>query len=212
MNTDSLYLALVEKELYDCIRNEKRQGGICYVVETVIFRSLQTLAAIFPRKCCAKHKNVTKDSLVCSRKSLDALKSCLCIKTNCCYDRGECQFLALSQPMALSYFPCYFFTWSLDSYEPKVIISLRTLLRNVSTTLCNPLSILVVKETRITTRVVAKTRLLANSSYGYQIMDRSRNSNTKHMNDEKIHAAINNKMFEMGTYQRSTLLGRACQI
>ena len=60
MNTDSLYLALVEEELYDCIRNEKRQGGICYVVEPVIFRSLQTLAEIFPRKCCAKHKKHDK--------------------------------------------------------------------------------------------------------------------------------------------------------
>ena len=79
MNTDSLYLALVEKELYDCIRNEKRQGEICYVLETVIFHSLQTLAAIFPRKCCAKHKNLTKASLVCSRKSFDALKSCVCV-------------------------------------------------------------------------------------------------------------------------------------
>ena len=38
--------------------------------------------------------------------------------------------------------------------------------------------------------------LLANSSYGYQIMDRSRHSITKYTNDEKTHTAINNKIFK----------------
>ena len=45
--------------------------------------------------------------------------------------------------------------------------------------------------------VVAETmKLLANSSYGYQIMDRSRHSVTKYLNDEKTHSAINNKLFK----------------
>ena len=44
--------------------------------------------------------------------------------------------------------------------------------------------------------VVAKTKkLLANSSYGYQIMDRSRHTVTKYLWDEKTHSAINSKMF-----------------
>ena len=43
---------------------------------------------------------------------------------------------------------------------------------------------------------VAETmKLLANSSFGYQITDRSRHSVFKHTNNEKKHAAINNKMF-----------------
>ena len=42
--------------------------------------------------------------------------------------------------------------------------------------------------------VLAETmKLLANSSYGYQIMDRSRHTVTKFLNDEKTHSAINNK-------------------
>ena len=46
--------------------------------------------------------------------------------------------------------------------------------------------------------VVAETmKLLANSSYGYQIMDRSRNTVTKHLNDEKTHSAINSKFFKL---------------
>ena len=39
-------------------------------------------------------------------------------------------------------------------------------------------------------------KLLANSSYGYQIVDRSRHTVTKYLCDDKVHAAINNKMFK----------------
>ena len=45
--------------------------------------------------------------------------------------------------------------------------------------------------------VFAETmKLLANSSYGYQIMDRSRHTVTKYLSDEKKHAAINSKLFK----------------
>ena len=45
--------------------------------------------------------------------------------------------------------------------------------------------------------VVAETmKLLANSSYSYQIMDRSRHTVTKYLADEKTHAAINSKLFK----------------
>ena len=44
--------------------------------------------------------------------------------------------------------------------------------------------------------VVAEiTELFANSSYGYQIMDRSRSPVTTYMNDKKTHAVINSKIF-----------------
>ena len=45
--------------------------------------------------------------------------------------------------------------------------------------------------------VVAETmKLLANSPYGYQIMDRSRHTVTKYLNDKKTHSAVNSKMFK----------------
>ena len=45
--------------------------------------------------------------------------------------------------------------------------------------------------------VVAETmKLLANSSYEYQIMDRSRHTVTKYLSDEKTHAAIKSKLFK----------------
>ena len=42
--------------------------------------------------------------------------------------------------------------------------------------------------------VVETMKLLANSSYGYQIMHRSRHTVTKYLTDEKTHSAINSKM------------------
>ena len=43
--------------------------------------------------------------------------------------------------------------------------------------------------------VVAETmKLLGNSSYGYQIIDRRRHTLTKYLADEKTHAAINSKL------------------
>ena len=44
--------------------------------------------------------------------------------------------------------------------------------------------------------VVETMKLLANSSYGHQIMDRSRHTVTKYLTDEKTHSAINSKMFK----------------
>ena len=52
--------------------------------------------------------------------------------------------------------------------------------------------------------VVAETmKLLGNSSYGYQIMDRSRHTITKYLNDEKTHKAINEHLFKrLNTVQK----------
>ena len=45
--------------------------------------------------------------------------------------------------------------------------------------------------------VVAKTmQLLANSSYGYQIMEQSQHTVGKYLIDDKTHAAINSKLFK----------------
>ena len=47
------------------------------------------------------------------------------------------------------------------------------------------------------TSVIAETmKLLASSSYGYQIMDRSRHTLTKYISDEETHAAYNGKLFK----------------
>ena len=44
--------------------------------------------------------------------------------------------------------------------------------------------------------VAETTKFLANSPYGCQIMNRSRHTVTKYLNDEKTHSAIKNKIFK----------------
>ena len=54
--------------------------------------------------------------------------------------------------------------------------------------------------------VVAETiKLLAKSSYGYQIMDRSRHTVTKYLDDKKSQAAINSKLFEKLAHVNNSL-------
>ena len=49
--------------------------------------------------------------------------------------------------------------------------------------------------------VVAETmQLVAKSSYGYQIMDRHRDTVKKYLNDEKTHSAIKSKKFKRLTH------------
>ena len=48
--------------------------------------------------------------------------------------------------------------------------------------------------------VAATMKLLANSSYDYQTMDRSRHTVTKYLRDEKTHGAINTKIFKSLDY------------
>ena len=54
--------------------------------------------------------------------------------------------------------------------------------------------------------VVAETmKLLANSSYGNQIMNQSRHTVTKYLSDEKTHAAINIKLFKQLDHVNNSL-------
>ena len=54
--------------------------------------------------------------------------------------------------------------------------------------------------------VVAETmKLLADSSYGYQIMDRSQHTVTKYLSDKKTDAAIKSKLFKRLDHMKSFL-------
>ena len=60
MNTDSLYFALAEKEMSDCIQKEKTRVGSFCVAKTVKTRSLQALVSVFPLTCSANQKKYDK--------------------------------------------------------------------------------------------------------------------------------------------------------
>ena len=54
--------------------------------------------------------------------------------------------------------------------------------------------------------VIAETaKLLANSCYGYQIMDRNRHTVTKYFNDNKTHAAIISELFKRLDHMNNSL-------
>ena len=51
--------------------------------------------------------------------------------------------------------------------------------------------------------VAENMKLLGNSAYDYQIMDRARHTITRHLNDEKTHKAINEPRFtRLNTVQK----------
>ena len=91
MDTDSLYLALSEKELHDCIREESKAEW--EVMRTKDCRDDFTANAttnFFPKTCCTKHMKHDKrepDLFVEEFRCTEML--CLCSKTYCCYDSNS---------------------------------------------------------------------------------------------------------------------------
>ena len=89
-------------------------------------------------------------------------------------------------------------TWNLAYSVQKFTALYSISLENASTSLFSRLLMLEGKEMRTAlSGVVAETmKLLGNSSYRYQIMNRSRHTITKYLNDEKTHKAINEPLFK----------------
>ena len=88
MDTDSPYLALAEKEWYDCIRCEKMQ-------EWELLRSkdcndsftADAFSIFFPRTCCAKHRKHNKREPGFFKKDFQCTQMLsLYSKAYCCYD------------------------------------------------------------------------------------------------------------------------------
>ena len=88
MDTDSLYLALAEKELEGCIRPGMRaEWQNLRSIDCVNTSTAEAVANFFPRTCCVKHKQhdnrepgLFKEEFRCTEML------CLCSKTYCCYD------------------------------------------------------------------------------------------------------------------------------
>ena len=91
MDTDSLYLALSEKEFYDCIREESKVEwdlmrtedckDDCTAIATTNF---------FPRTCCTELKKHDKRQPgLCKEEFHCTDVSSLCSKTYCCYESSS---------------------------------------------------------------------------------------------------------------------------
>ena len=91
MDSNSLYLAPSEKELYDCIREESK-------VEWELMRTedckddftVNATSIIFPRTCCTKHKKHDKRELGLFKEEFRCTELlCLCSETYCWYDSNS---------------------------------------------------------------------------------------------------------------------------
>ena len=88
MDTDSLYLALAEKELEDCIRPEMRaEWQRLRSTDCVDSFTADAVANVFPRRCCVKHKQHDKREPGLFKEEFRCTEMlCLCSQTYCCYD------------------------------------------------------------------------------------------------------------------------------
>ena len=78
MDTDSLYLALSEKELYDCIREEsENEWGLLRTEDCKDDFTANATNNFFPRSCCTKHMKMINENLVFSKRSFAVRKCCV---------------------------------------------------------------------------------------------------------------------------------------
>ena len=88
MDTDSLYLALAEKELEDCIRPEMRAEWQRWRINDCVDSfTADAVANFFPRTCSVKYKQHDKLEPGLFEEDFRCTEMlCLCSKTYCCYD------------------------------------------------------------------------------------------------------------------------------
>ena len=88
---DFLFLALSEKELYDCIREEsKTEWELMRTKDCKGNFTANATTNFFPRTCCTEHKKhgklepgLFKEEFRCTEML------CLCGKTYCCFDSNS---------------------------------------------------------------------------------------------------------------------------
>ena len=97
MDTDSLYFALSEKELYDCIREESKvQWELMRTEDCKDIFTAKATTNFFPRTCCAEHEEHDKQEPGVFKEEFRFTEMlCLCSKTYCCYD-SNCNKYKLS--------------------------------------------------------------------------------------------------------------------
>ena len=88
MHTDSLYLALAEKEMKDCIRPEIRAEWQRWSSNDCVDKlTADAVANFFPKTCCVKHKqHVSRKPGLFKEEFRCTERFCLGSKTYCCYD------------------------------------------------------------------------------------------------------------------------------
>ena len=88
IDTDSLYLALSEKKLYDCVREESKfEWELLRTKDCKDDFTANAAINFFPRTCCTEHKKHDKREPGLFKAEFRWTEMlCLCSKTYCCYD------------------------------------------------------------------------------------------------------------------------------
>ena len=88
MDTDSLYLALAEKKLKECIRPEMRaEWQRLRSNDCVDSFTADAVAKFSPKTCCVKLKQLVKRESALFKEDFRCTEMlCLCSKRYCCYD------------------------------------------------------------------------------------------------------------------------------
>ena len=91
MNAESLYLALSEKKLCDCIREEsKHEWELLKTEDCTDDFTANATPNFFPRTCCTQHKKHDKrEPGLFKEEPRCTEKMCLCSKTFFCYDSNS---------------------------------------------------------------------------------------------------------------------------
>ena len=91
MDTDCLYLALSEKELYNCIREESKvEWRLMKTEDCKDDFTANATTNFFPRTCCTKQNKHDKREPGLFREEFRCTEMlCLCSKTCCCYDSNS---------------------------------------------------------------------------------------------------------------------------
>ena len=91
MDTDSLYLALSEKELYDCIRKKSiAEWGSLRTEDCKDDFTANATTNFFPRTCFTKHMKHDQREPVFFKEEFRCTEMlCLSSKTYCCYDSNS---------------------------------------------------------------------------------------------------------------------------
>ena len=98
-DTDCLYLALSEKELYDCIREEsKAEWELRRTEDCTDDFTANATTNFFPRTCCTKHMKHDKREPGLFKEEFRCTEMlCLCSKTYCCYDSNSNKYKVSSK-------------------------------------------------------------------------------------------------------------------
>ena len=101
MDTESLFLALSLKELYDCIREEsKAERGLLRTEDCKDDFTANATNNFFPRTCCTKHiKHDKREPGVFKGEFRCTEMLCLCSKTYCCFDSNSNEYKVSSKSL-----------------------------------------------------------------------------------------------------------------